>query len=193
MKTETKVNDLTRDEVKEALSKGKKLTHIYFTDFKWIIMMGDLILFEDGQTQSSEEFWKFKTGKTWDSGWNIIDDRRYKSLDDMESRMQILDRCAKKFGSYNFEDFCLYYGGDSIIQLVYHAMNEHSVQERSRTKFKLEEEYTDQKIEDMMIDTMKEKWTHCFMDGKLCQRPKNFEDELQYKIEGAKLLLNKII
>jgi hypothetical protein len=72
-------------------------------------------------------------------------------------------------------------------------MYEYSNQERVMSKFRLEEEYTDSKIEEMMIDTMKEKWPHCFMDGKLFQRPKNFEDELKHKIEGAKLLLNKII
>lgn len=188
-----KMNDLTREEACEALSNGRKLTHTLFFESEWVIKMGDLILFEDSHSQSSDEFWDIRRGDAWNNGWNIVDERRYKSLDDMESRIQILDRCAKKFGSSNFEEFCLYYGGDSIIQLVYHAMNQHSIQERARVKFKLEEEYTDQAIEDMMIETMKDNWPHCFIDGKLCQRPKNFEDELQSKIAGAKLLLNKII
>ncbi len=188
------MNNLTREEACEALSKGKKLTHNLFHEGEWVIKMGDLMLFEDNVTQSVEEFWQIRKGDAWSDGWNIVDERRYKSLEDMESRIQILDRCAKKFAnSDSFEKFCLYCGSDSIIQLVYHAMNEHSIQERARVKFKLEEEYTNQKIEEMMIETMKDKWPHCFIDGKLCQRPKNFEDELQHKIFGAKLLLGKII
>lgn len=188
------MNNLTREEAKDALSKGKKLTHNNFLPGETVVLMGELMLFEDLKTQDSDEFWWMRVSETWSTGWSIVDERRYKSLDDMESRMQILDRCAKKFANAdNFEEFCLFYDRDSIIQLVYHAMNQHSIQERARFMFKLEEEYTDQKIEEMMIETMKDTWTHCFMDGKLCQRPKNFEDELQNKIAGAKLLLNKII
>lgn len=194
MRMKIKMNDLTRDEAKEALSNGRKLTHSYFTDVEWVILMGDLILFEDGQTQSYEEFWEFKKDKTWDSGWNIVDERRYKSLDDMKSRMQILDETSKKLSNNfckTFERACDF-DSNSIIPIVYHAMHEYSNQERARVKLKLEEEYTDQKIEEMMIETMKDSWPHCFIDGKLCQRPKNFEDELQHKIAGAKVLLNKI-
>lgn len=190
-----KMNNLTREEAKNALSKGKKLTHSYFDDNEWVIMMDDLILFNDSQTQSSEEFWGFKKGKAWDSGWSIIDERKYKSLGDMKSRIQILDETSKKLSNNfcdTFEKACDF-GSEPVIKIVYHAMYEYSNQELARNKFKLEEEYTDQMLEDMMIETMKDKWPHCFIDGKLCQRPKNFEDELQYKIFGAKVLLGKII
>jgi len=191
----TKMNDLTRDEAVEALLSGRKLTHNLFIDGEWVMMMGESMLFDDCQTQSVDSFWNIRKGDIWSTGWNIIDDRRYKSLEDMKSRMQILDETSKKLSNNfcdTFEKACDF-GPEPVIKIVYQAMHEYSNQERARSKFRLEEKYTDQKIEDMMIETMKEKWAHCFMDGNLCQRPKNFEDELQYKIAGAKLLLNKII
>ncbi len=190
-----KMNDLTRQEAKDALSSGKKLTHKDFLESQTVILMGDLILFEDLKTQDVDEFWWMKCGETWSSGWSIVDERRYKSLEDMKSRIQILDGVSNRFSNgfcETFEKACDF-GPESVIKIVYQAMHEHSNQERARSKFKLEEEYTDNRLEEMMIETMKDKWAHCFIDGKLCQRPKNFEEELQYKIAGAKVLLNKII
>lgn len=190
-----KTTNLNRQEATDALKSGKKLTHSYFPDGEWVIMMGNLMIFEDTQTQHIDDFWRLRPGEFWNSGWSIIDERRYKSLDDMKSRMQILDETSKKLSNSfcdTFEKACDF-GPESVIKIVYHAMNEYSIQERERMKFKLQEEYADQKIEEMMIETMRDKWPHCFIDGKLCQRPKNFEDELQSKIAGAKLLLNKII
>ena len=190
-----KMNNLTRDEAVEALLRGKKLTHNYFADGEWVMMMGEFMLFEDSQTQSVDSFWNIKKGDSWNTGWSIIDERRYKSLEDMKSRMQILDEISKKLSNSfcdTFEKACDF-GPEPVIKIVYQAMHEYSNQERARSKFRLEEEYTDNRLEEMMIETMKEKWAHCFIDGKLCQRPKNFEDELQAKIVGAKVLLNKII
>jgi hypothetical protein len=189
------MNDLTREEAVEALLSGKKLTHNYFTNNEWVMMMGDFMLFENNQTQSVDSFWNIRKNDWWNSGWNIVDERRYKSLDDMKSRMQILNEISKKLSNNfcdTFEKACDF-GPEPVIKIVYQAMHEYSNQERARSKFRLEEKYTDDRLEEMMIETMKDKWPHCFIDGKLCQRPKNFEDELQYKIAGAKVLLNKII
>jgi len=117
---------------------------------------------------------------------------------ELESRIQILDRLSKKWGQRvnplveNFEDFCFCYNPRAILDLVYMAMSEYQRQWDVMLREKNREQYTDDKIEEMMIDTMKSKWAHCFIGDKLCQRPKNFEEELQYKIEGAKLMLTKI-
>lgn len=191
----TKMNDLTRDEAVEALLSGRKLAHRHFLDGEWVMMMGESMLFDDSHIESVDSFWNFRKGDSWNTGWSIVDERRYKSLDDMKSRMQILDETSKKLSNNfcdTFEKACDF-GPEPVIKIVYQSMHEYSKQERARTKFKLEEEYTDDRLEEMMIETMKEKWPHCFIDGKLCQRPKNFEDELQHKIAGAKLLLDKII
>lgn len=190
-----KINDLTRNEAVEALLSGRKLTHRYFLDGEWIMMMGESVLFDDSQTQSVDSFWNIRKGDIWSTGWSIVDERRYKSLDDMKSRMQILDETSKRLSNSFCDTFEKAYdfGSEPVIKIVYQAMNEYSNQERARSKFILEEKYTDDRLEEMMIETMKEKWAHCFMGGNLFQRPKNFEDELQYKIDGAKILLNKII
>lgn len=117
---------------------------------------------------------------------------------ELESRIQILDRLSKKWGQRvnplveNFDDFCICFTSEQIMQLVYIAMHEHSLQSLKNFKEKNRELYTDEKIEQMMIDTMKGKWAHCFIDDKLCQRPVNFENELQHKIEGAKLMLGEV-
>lgn len=117
---------------------------------------------------------------------------------ELESRIQILDRLSKKWGQKtnplveNFDDFCVCFAPEHIMQLVYMAMAEYSSQSSKNSREKNREHYTDDKIEEMLIDTMKNSWPHCFIDGELCQRPKNFENELQYKIEGAKLMLEKI-
>jgi len=118
----------------------------------------------------------------------------------MESRIQILDRLSKKWGQRvnplieSFEDFCVCFESEAVLQLVYMAMAEYSKQSRIHSHERNREYYTDEKIEEMFIESMREdgKWAHCFMDGKLMQRPKFFEDELQNKIEGAKMMLKKL-
>lgn len=117
---------------------------------------------------------------------------------ELESRIQILDRLSKKWGQKvnplveNFDDFCVCFDSEQIMQLVYMAMSEYSKQSSKNSRERNRDLYTDEKIEEMMIDRMKKKWAHCFIDDKLCQRPKNFEEELQHKIEGGKLMLTKI-
>ncbi len=113
-----------------------------------------------------------------------------------ESRIQILDRLSVKWGNdamvplvENFEDFCLCYNPRAILDLVYMAMSEYNRQWSTMLKEKKREEMTDEKIEEMMLETMKGKWAHCWIGDKLVQRPKNFEDELKCKVEGAKLML----
>ncbi len=116
----------------------------------------------------------------------------------MESRKQILDRLAKKWGQKtnplveNFDDFQIFFNSDAVFQLVYMAMAEYSKQSRINSNEKDREYYTEPKIADIMIDTMKEKWAHCFIGDKLVQRPDNFENEISNKIEGAEIMLKKL-
>jgi hypothetical protein len=48
---------MTRDEAIEAMKKGWKVTHEYFTPEEWITMRGEKILLEDGVECTQEEFW----------------------------------------------------------------------------------------------------------------------------------------
>lgn len=117
---------------------------------------------------------------------------------DTESRIQILDRLSEKWGQRtnplveNFDDFCVCFDHKAITQLIYIAMAEYQKQWDVIRRERNREEYTDVKIEEMMIDTMKDKWAHCWIGEELCQRPKGFEDELKLKVEGARLMLEKI-
>jgi len=115
-----------------------------------------------------------------------------------ESRIQILDRLSKKWGQKtnplveNFDDFCICFDHKAITQLVYIAMREYENQWFEKRKKNKRHHYDKDRIEEMMIETMKDKWSHCWVGEKLCQRPKGFEDELAMKMEGAKIMLEKI-
>ena len=116
----------------------------------------------------------------------------------MESRMQILDRLSKNWGQRtnplveNFEDFCLCFDYDAIWQLVYIAMAEYSNQSSLHSRERNREQYTKEKMEELMMDSMKENWGHCFIDDKLVHRPKDFEKELKSKVEGANIMLKRV-
>ncbi len=189
---------MNKDKAKLALENYKKLTHRYFVDGESVVRMGDFVIFEDETTQSLEEFWKLREGSQWDDGWEIVDERRWKTFDDMKSRIQILDENSRKWGQRtnpeieNFDDFCCTFDSKAVERLVYIAMDEYKMQERAREQIKNKELFTDEKLEEMFLEGMKSKWSHCFIDGKLIQRPSGLEDELQAKIAGAKMVLEKL-
>jgi hypothetical protein len=116
----------------------------------------------------------------------------------MESRIQILDRLSKKWGQRvnplveNFDDFCVCFDSKAILQLVYMAMAEYSKQSRKHSNEKERDYYTDENIEELMLDSMKARWSHCFNGDKVTQRPDNFQKELKMKAEGARLMLQTI-
>lgn len=60
----------------------------------------------------------------------------------LESRVEILDRLAKKFANKNyietFSDFCTYFNPDAITQLVRIAMQEYELQTIKSMKSKLQ-------------------------------------------------------
>jgi hypothetical protein len=117
---------------------------------------------------------------------------------ELKSRMQILNELSVKIGQRvepaveNFEDFCMFFDQQARVQLVYQAMLEYNNQSSLNQRAKKRELYSDEKLEEMMIDTMRDKWAHCFYEGRLFQRPENFERELKYKMEGAKMMLLKL-
>jgi hypothetical protein len=56
----------------EAMKSGKKVTHRYFTDGEWITMEGNLtVITEEGYAMSSVEFWKYRQGEAFETGWSI--------------------------------------------------------------------------------------------------------------------------
>jgi len=64
---------MTRFEAAQALIKGKKLTHRYFTPDEWVKGNGDgTYLLEDGYTCTAAEFWKFRQQEFFNDGWKIF-------------------------------------------------------------------------------------------------------------------------
>jgi len=63
---------MTKQEAKEAMRKGKKVTHVYFTPEEWVTLKGhDSILLEDGVNCSESEFWRWRVDPMFDTGWEI--------------------------------------------------------------------------------------------------------------------------
>ncbi len=62
---------MTKPEAIEALNRGEKITHKYFSDNEFAFMKDGEIHLEDGVVCSPEEFWKYRTEDFFDDGWDI--------------------------------------------------------------------------------------------------------------------------
>ena len=62
---------MTKEEAKEQMRAGKKVTHRYFTIEEWVTMEDGRILLEDGVRCSEHEFWAYRTSKSFDDDWSI--------------------------------------------------------------------------------------------------------------------------
>jgi len=64
---------LTKEEVIAEMLKGKRATHIYFSDKEWCKLNGHYeIEFEDGCKIDVDTFWKDRSSEKWQIGWSII-------------------------------------------------------------------------------------------------------------------------
>ena len=63
---------MNREEAKQALIDGERLTHTYFSDDEWVESgaMGRYV-FEDGCLCSYQEFWAYRKDKSFDEGWSV--------------------------------------------------------------------------------------------------------------------------
>lgn len=63
---------MTKLEVIEALRKGEKVAHEYFTDGEWMKYNNTgMIEFEDGCVCYPYQFWETRTDDYWEKGWRI--------------------------------------------------------------------------------------------------------------------------
>lgn len=65
---------MTKDEAILSMRNGKKVRHDYFSDGEWITMLGNIIRMEQGQECWSSEFWKYREGTGWETGWSIVNE-----------------------------------------------------------------------------------------------------------------------
>lgn len=64
---------MNRQQAKEALANGAKLTHRYFTSEEWVKSMGDgMYIFEDGIMCNVDGFWMDRKDGSFDSGWHVL-------------------------------------------------------------------------------------------------------------------------
>lgn len=64
---------MNRQEAKEALNKGKKLRHRYFSSDEWIRQAGIIVFTEEGYSIDAQTFWGDRSGAGFDEGWEIVE------------------------------------------------------------------------------------------------------------------------
>lgn len=65
---------MTKEQAKQAMRDGNKVTHRHFSPDEWVTMVGDQLKLEDGVVCYPDEFWRWRTDKTWDDGWDFFTD-----------------------------------------------------------------------------------------------------------------------
>jgi hypothetical protein len=63
---------MTKTEAIEAMKRGEKVTHQYFTQDEWVTMKGNRIVFEDGVNMSPDEYWAYREGNGWKDEYSIV-------------------------------------------------------------------------------------------------------------------------
>lgn len=62
---------MTKSEAIDAMKRGEKVTHRFFTPDEWMTIDNNEILLEDGVKCSIEEFFHFRKDQYWDDGWSL--------------------------------------------------------------------------------------------------------------------------
>lgn len=62
---------MNKAEAIEKMKAGIKVTHQNFSPNEWVTMKDDQIVLEDGVKCSPLEFWRWRTGETWDNNWSV--------------------------------------------------------------------------------------------------------------------------
>ena len=62
---------LTKEDAKQAMREGKKVTHKYFSPGEWATMENGMVILEDGVRCSSQEFWHWRQQSFFDNDWSL--------------------------------------------------------------------------------------------------------------------------
>ena len=63
---------MNKEEAIEAMQEGNKITHANFAWDEWITMKGNRIIFEDGYSCWTHEFWADRKGFGWSDGYSLF-------------------------------------------------------------------------------------------------------------------------
>ncbi len=61
---------MTKEEAKKELENGAKITHRLFSASEYVYIENGRIIDEDGYVM--HDFWKYREGKSFDDGWEVI-------------------------------------------------------------------------------------------------------------------------
>lgn len=62
---------MTREQAKQALKDGYKITHQYFTEDEYVGLFDGIICDENNIPRLM--FWEHRVGSGWDEGWEIVE------------------------------------------------------------------------------------------------------------------------
>jgi len=64
---------MTKEEAIQAMKEGRKVRHGHFGEEEYMIsnLSGTRYSFEDGNTCSKEEFWKYRSEESFDNDWEL--------------------------------------------------------------------------------------------------------------------------
>ena len=62
---------MTKAQALEAMRLGKKVTHIFFSPNEWMTIQNDQILMVDGVRCYPDDFFKYRSDKSWQSGYSL--------------------------------------------------------------------------------------------------------------------------
>jgi len=63
---------MSKEDAIEAMKRGDKVTHSFFSPDEWMTIDKEKILLEDGVRCDPDEFWRYRKGKHWDAGYSIF-------------------------------------------------------------------------------------------------------------------------
>lgn len=62
---------MTKQEAIQAMEKGEKVTHTYFSPDEWITIQNGSILTEEGYLIYQDEFWSYRENSYFNEGWEL--------------------------------------------------------------------------------------------------------------------------
>ena len=64
---------MSKQEAIEAMVRGQKVRHRYFSDNEWVTMQDGRLLFEDGVRCSVTMFWSDRKDVQWETDWELFE------------------------------------------------------------------------------------------------------------------------
>jgi len=113
------VPGLTKDTAIVLMSQGLKLTHTYFSKDEWVTMIPgmNMMLTEDGYKTVSGEWWSYRMGPAFETGWSLweetitieIDNKVYQKIQRTISKnLDTIDTIYHKYVGHSFIDRTLF-------------------------------------------------------------------------------------